>query len=153
MHLGKIVNFAGWLLPIKYKEAIAVSHQHTRTNASLFDVGHMLQTQIEGKDAGEYLESLTTADLKMLKPGGATLTVFTNDNGGILDDLIITKDDDNKFFVVSNAGRRNEDIALFEQRKVNFTIVLKKIKISSKKNRRKIFLIIRLMDCFNLVPV
>ncbi|XP_057321702.1 aminomethyltransferase, mitochondrial [Microplitis mediator] len=119
-HQGRIVDFAGWLLPVQYKEAIAVSHQHTRTQASLFDVGHMLQTIVWGKNSGEFLESLTTADLKNLKIGGATLTVFTNDNGGILDDLIITKDGDDRFYVVSNAGRRDADIDLFSQRKDEF---------------------------------
>lgn len=115
---GKIVNFSGWLLPVQYKEAIAASHQHTRMFASLFDVGHMLQTHVTGKDATEFLESLTTSDLKNLGQGSATLTVFTNRNGGILDDLIITKDREDKYFVVSNAGRRNEDTQLLLEKKV-----------------------------------
>ncbi|XP_051156046.1 aminomethyltransferase, mitochondrial [Leptopilina boulardi] len=116
-HQGKIVNFSGWLLPVQYKEAIAASHQHTRMFASLFDVGHMLQTHVTGKDATEFLESLTTSDLKNLGQGSATLTVFTNRNGGILDDLIITKDREDKYFVVSNAGRRNEDTQLLLEKK------------------------------------
>ncbi|KAH0547360.1 hypothetical protein KQX54_018879 [Cotesia glomerata] len=73
-----------------------------------------------GPKFGEFLESLTTADLKNLKPGGSTLTVFTNDQGGILDDLIITKDAEDRFYVVSNAGRRDCDINLFNQRKDEF---------------------------------
>jgi aminomethyltransferase len=105
-------------LPVQYQEAIAVSHLHTRSLASLFDVGHMLQTRVSGKDAGEFLESLTTCDLVNLNKGAATLTVFTNDEGGILDDLIITKDDVDRYFVVSNAGRRDEDIRLFLERQV-----------------------------------
>ncbi|EZA59968.1 aminomethyltransferase, mitochondrial [Ooceraea biroi] len=117
---GKIVNFAGWLLPVQYRETIAVSHLHTRSLASLFDVSHMLQTRVSGKDAGEFLESLTTCDLINLNKGAATLTVFTNDNGGILDDLIITKDDENRYFVVSNAGRRDEDVQLLLERQEDF---------------------------------
>ena len=117
--LGKIINFSGWLLPVQYQEAIAASHQHTRTFASLFDVGHMLQTQVSGKHATEFLESLTTSDLKNLNRDSAVLTVFTNENGGILDDLIITKDDDDKYFVVSNAGRRDEDSELLLQQQVD----------------------------------
>ncbi|XP_011495356.1 PREDICTED: aminomethyltransferase, mitochondrial [Ceratosolen solmsi marchali] len=109
---GKMVNFSGWLLPIQYRDSITASHQHTRTHASLFDVGHMLQSHVSGCDSGEFLESLTTADLQNLAQGGAALTVFTNKSGGILDDLIITKDRNDRFFVVSNAGRRNEDIEL-----------------------------------------
>ncbi|XP_066601358.1 aminomethyltransferase, mitochondrial isoform X2 [Prorops nasuta] len=114
---GKIVNFAGWLLPVQYKDAIAASHQHTRTFASLFDVGHMLQTRVIGKDSADFLESLTTCDLKNLGQGQATLTVFTNENGGILDDLIITKNQEDDYYVVSNAGRRDEDSKLLLQQK------------------------------------
>ncbi|XP_011701965.1 PREDICTED: aminomethyltransferase, mitochondrial [Wasmannia auropunctata] len=124
---GKIVNFAGWLLPVQYREAIAVSHLHTRSFASLFDVGHMLQTRVSGKDAGEYLESLTTCDLKNLSNGAATLTVFTNDKGGILDDLIITRDDEDRYFVVSNAGRRDEDCQLLLERLGDFKTIGKHV--------------------------
>ncbi|XP_020281380.1 aminomethyltransferase, mitochondrial [Pseudomyrmex gracilis] len=107
---AKIVNFAGWLLPVQYQDPIAISHQHTRSHSSLFDVGHMLQTSIVGSDAGEFLESLTPSDLTSLPDGTATLTIFTNDKGGILDDLIIIKDDEDRYFLVSNASRREEDI-------------------------------------------
>lgn len=119
-HHGKIVNFAGWLLPVQYREAITASHQHTRTHASLFDVGHMLQTRVTGKDSAEFLESVSTCDLQNLKSGSGTLTVFTNNNGGIQDDLIITKDANDKFFVVSNAGRRDEDSSLLLQKQEEF---------------------------------
>lgn len=70
----------------------------------------MLQTSIVGSDAGEFLESLTPSDLTSLPDGTATLTIFTNDKGGILDDLIIIKDDEDRYFLVSNASRREEDI-------------------------------------------
>ncbi|GAB1862555.1 Aminomethyltransferase [Camponotus japonicus] len=124
---GKIVNFAGWLMPVQYQDTITVSHVHTRTLTSLFDVGHMLQTRVSGKDAGEYLESLTTCDLKNLNKGAATLTIFTNDKGGILDDLIITKDDEDQYFLVSNAGRRDEDSQLLLERKKHFKEVGKNV--------------------------
>lgn len=113
------MNFSGWLLPVQYQDAIAASHQHTRTLASLFDVGHMMQTRVFGSNATDFLESLTTSDLKKLKKGCMVLTVFTNENGGILDDLIITKDDEEKYFVVSNAGRRDEDTRLLRRKQVN----------------------------------
>ncbi|XP_015509346.2 aminomethyltransferase, mitochondrial [Neodiprion lecontei] len=128
-HHGKLVDFAGWLLPLQYGEAIATSHQHTRMAASLFDVGHMLQTVVSGRHAGEFLESLTPSDLKNLPIGKAALTVFTNDQGGILDDLIITKDGEDKFFVVSNAGRRDEDSELLLKQQKIFTSHDKKVSL------------------------
>lgn len=85
-----------------------------------------MQTRVSGRDATDFLESLTTSDLKNLRNGCAVLTVFTNENGGILDDLIITKDDESTYFVVSNAGRRAEDSDLLFQRQVNFSSELKK---------------------------
>lgn len=119
IHPGKITNFSGWLLPVQYQEAIATSHLHTRRFASLFDVGHMLQTRVSGRDATQFLESLTTSDLKNLGNGCAVLAVFTDENGGILDDLIVTKDDEDKYFLVSNAGRRKEDSRLLLQQQVD----------------------------------
>lgn len=83
----------------------------------------MLQTHVSGRDSCEFIESLTTIDLKNLHQGAAGLTIFTNNKGGILDDLIVTKDAEDKYFVVSNAGRRSEDIELLLQRQVpNFSI-------------------------------
>ncbi|XP_394029.5 aminomethyltransferase, mitochondrial [Apis mellifera] len=117
---GKITNFSGWLLPVQYQEAIATSHLHTRTFASLFDVGHMLQTRVSGRDATQFLESLTTSDLKNLGNGCAVLAVFTDENGGILDDLIVTKDGEDRYFLVSNAGRRKEDSRLLLQQQEIF---------------------------------
>lgn len=62
---GKMVNFAGFQLPVQYgTEGIAASHKHTRTHCSLFDVSHMLQSQILGADRIEFFETLCTADVK-----------------------------------------------------------------------------------------
>ncbi len=111
---GKMVDFAGFALPVEYAgETIVASHRHTRRFASLFDVSHMLQTRILGKDRFRFLESLTVADLQGARDGDAVLTLFTNDDGGIEDDLIATRSDsDESVFVVSNAARRDEDLRL-----------------------------------------
>ena len=61
-HDGKIVDFAGWLMPVQYKDlSIQESHLHTRTKCSLFDVSHMMQTKVYGKDRFKYIESLINA--------------------------------------------------------------------------------------------
>lgn len=107
---GKIVNFGGYLLPVQYSDqSIVNSHLFTRKNASIFDVSHMLQTEIRGKNCVDFLESVCTADIQGLKENSGVLTVFTNENGGILDDLIVTKINDEFLYVVSNAAMKQQD--------------------------------------------
>ena len=65
--------------------------KHCRENASLFDVSHMLGSSIRGKDAIAFTESIVVGDIKSLKPGTGTLSVVTNENGGIIDDTVVTK--------------------------------------------------------------
>ncbi|KAJ1735773.1 hypothetical protein LPJ61_000370 [Coemansia biformis] len=108
---AKFAPFAGWDMPLVYDGLGALdSHMHTRQHASVFDVSHMLQTRIAGRDRHRFLEGLVVADLKELPLGGATLSLFTNANGGIEDDTIITQQD-NSLYVVSNAGCADKDLA------------------------------------------
>lgn len=112
---GKMVNFAGYLLPVQYGTiGIAASHLHTRRSASIFDVSHMLQTYVNGIDAVSCIESICTANIAGLPDNGGSLTVFTNETGGILDDLIVTRLSADRLYIVSNAGRKKEDRALME---------------------------------------
>lgn len=113
---GKLVDFAGYLLPVQYGNlSISASHLHTRQHASIFDVSHMLQTYVRGKSAVECFESICTADIKGLEYNSGTLTVFTNTNGGILDDLIVTKVSDDLLYIVSNAACRKQDMAIIQE--------------------------------------
>ncbi|KAG0216076.1 hypothetical protein BGX28_005971 [Mortierella sp. GBA30] len=108
---GKMVPFAGWSMPVQYANlGVGASHNWTRTNASVFDVSHMLATRITGKDRVKFYESLTVADIENLPVGSSTLSVFTNENGGIIDDTIICKHEDS-LYVVSNAGCADKDLA------------------------------------------
>ncbi|KAJ1549402.1 hypothetical protein HK405_004104 [Cladochytrium tenue] len=111
-HGGKMVEFAGWSMPVQYSDlGVLASHEWTRTNASLFDVGHMLQTRWTGKDRTKFLESLVVADADGLPVGSSTLSLFTNKDGGIIDDTVINKQDENGFYIVSNAGCADKDLA------------------------------------------
>ncbi|CAH1782756.1 unnamed protein product [Owenia fusiformis] len=117
---GKMVDFAGWLMPVQYKNmGIGPSTNHTRTQCSLFDVSHMLQTKIHGKDRVKFMESLTVADVAGLAENSGTLSVFTNDNGGIEDDLIINNIADH-LYVVSNAGCSDKDLANMQAQESKF---------------------------------
>ena len=108
---GKIVNFGGYLLPVQYEDlSISASHLHTRKHASIFDVSHMLQTYVRGKDAISTIERLCTADIRGLGPNSGSLTVFTNPQGHILDDLIVTKVNDELLYIVSNAAMKKQDM-------------------------------------------
>ncbi|KAG0032955.1 hypothetical protein BGZ81_009732 [Podila clonocystis] len=108
---GKMVPFAGWSMPVQYANlGVGASHVWTRQNASVFDVSHMLATRITGKDRVKFYESITVADIENLPVGSSTLSVFTNENGGIIDDTIICKHQDS-LYVVSNAGCADKDLA------------------------------------------
>jgi len=111
-----MVNFAGYSMPVEYSSlGIIPSHLHTRKNCSIFDVSHMLQTKVFGKDRFEFIESLTVADVRNLQNNTGSLTLFTNEKGGIEDDLIVTNAE-GFLYVVSNAGCREKDIKLMENK-------------------------------------
>ncbi|XP_066500322.1 aminomethyltransferase, mitochondrial [Hoplias malabaricus] len=108
---GKMVEFAGWSMPVQYRDSHISSHFHTRQHCSIFDVSHMLQTKIYGKDRVKFIESLIVGDIAELKDNQGTLSLFTNTKGGIMDDLIVTKTDQGYLYVVSNAGCADKDSA------------------------------------------
>jgi len=111
-----MVNFAGYSMPVEYSSlGIIPSHLHTRKDCSLFDVSHMLQTKVVGKDRFDFIESLTVADVHSLRTNVGSLTLFTNENGGIEDDLIVTNAE-GFLYVVSNAGCRKKDMKLMQDK-------------------------------------
>ncbi|KAG2373496.1 hypothetical protein C9374_012103 [Naegleria lovaniensis] len=119
-HEATFVPFAGYKMPVmyqlsKFKDALKREHLQCRNSAALFDVSHMGQVKITGADAQEFLEKVTPANIIQLKIGQARLTQFTNENGGILDDLMITKKGESNgnfdFYVVINAACVESDMA------------------------------------------
>ena len=111
---GKLVDFAGWSLPVQYPAGIMAEHRHCRTAAALFDVSHMAQALIRGAGAAEAFERLVPGDIAGLAEGGLRYTVFTNERGGTLDDLIAGRVAEG-LFVVANAARRAADLAHLRQ--------------------------------------
>lgn len=103
---GKMVPFAGYLMPVQYSNlSITQSHVHTRENCSIFDVSHMLQSEVRGKERFYFMEKLVTGDIGLLRPGNGTLTLFTNERGGIIDDLIVSVTDEVKFCLIMVAKK------------------------------------------------
>lgn len=106
---GKMVDFAGWEMPVNYPMGIMGEHKHCREKAALFDVSHMGQVILRGENVGEKLEALCPQAFSTLKTGKARYGFFTNSDGGIMDDLIVSNAEDH-FFVVVNAALRHQDI-------------------------------------------
>lgn len=101
---ARMEPFAGYMMPIVYKDqSIKYEHMQTRTLASVFDVSHMMQTIVRGKDRYKFIEGLTVADVEGMPVDKCTLSVFTNHSGGIIDDCIIANRRD-QLHIVSNAG-------------------------------------------------
>ncbi|KAF2304948.1 hypothetical protein GH714_000682 [Hevea brasiliensis] len=119
-HGGKMVPFAGWSMPIQYKDSIMDSTINCREHGSLFDVSHMCGLSLNGKDCIPFLEKLVIADVAGLAPGTGTLTVFTNEKGGAIDDSVITKVTDDHIYLVVNAGCRDKDLAHIEEHMKSF---------------------------------
>ncbi|OPZ77466.1 MAG: Aminomethyltransferase [Alphaproteobacteria bacterium ADurb.Bin438] len=117
---AKIASFAGYDMPINYEKGIIFEHNFTRNNAGLFDVSHMGQVVINGSDA---FMKIAQVDLKALKIGKQCYGFFTNENGGVIDDFMIAKVAEEKFFLVVNAGCKDKDFAHMEKHKVDFDII------------------------------
>jgi len=108
---AKICPFAGYDMPINYAMGVIKEHEWTRQSAGLFDVSHMGQAIVAGENAAGFFSRITPSSFRKTPTGRAKYTVLTNDKGGIIDDLIITRMDENKFFIVFNAARKEVDIA------------------------------------------
>ncbi|UWQ91353.1 glycine cleavage system aminomethyltransferase GcvT [Rhodobacteraceae bacterium M382] len=106
---GKMVDFAGWEMPVQYPMGIMGEHKHCREKAAVFDVSHMGQVILKGDNVGEKLEALCPQAYATLKEGKARYGFFTNEDGGIMDDLIVSNAGDH-YFVVVNAALRHQDI-------------------------------------------
>ncbi|MDG2381206.1 MAG: glycine cleavage system aminomethyltransferase GcvT [Pirellulaceae bacterium] len=110
-HGGKMVDFAGWSMPVQYG-SITTEHLATRQHASLFDVSHMGRLRFDGKDAAKFLDRLTTRRVSDLSPGRIRYSLMTQDDGGILDDVLVyhlQQPDQSSFYgLVVNASNRQK---------------------------------------------
>ena len=123
MALGaRLVPFAGYEMPVQFQEGIMAEHAHTRSGAGLFDVSHMGQAVVSARDhetVARALERLIPGDLVGLAPGRIRYTQLTNADGGIIDDLMVSrpadKAQDGRLVLIVNASRKEVDYAWLEQ--------------------------------------
>ena len=120
---AKIVDFAGWDMPLHYGSQLEEHHQ-VRQRAGMFDVSHMGVVDLHGQDAGKYLRQLLANNVDRLMPGKALYTCMLNENGGVIDDLIVYKVADDFYRLVINAGTREKDLAWMRQQAISFQIKL-----------------------------
>jgi aminomethyltransferase len=111
---ARMVPFAGWLMPVQYT-SIVEEHQAVRNNVGIFDISHMGQLIVDGTDAREWLNTMLTNNVGKLDAGTGQYTFLLNERGGIIDDLIIYRIGQQKFLLVVNAARTDEDFAWLEK--------------------------------------
>ncbi len=107
---ARMLPFAGWEMPIQY-EGIVAEHNAVRNSLGIFDISHMGQLWISGENAATWLNNLLTNDITDLEVGEGQYTLMLNEAGGVIDDLIVYREGDSRFFLVVNAAKRDEDLA------------------------------------------
>ena len=123
---GKLVDFSGWELPIHYGSQIE-EHEAVRSDAGMFDVSHMVVVDIVGADSKAWLQKLLANDVDKLKTVGKALySPMLNDQGGVIDDLIVylMNEDETVYRIVSNAATRDKDMAQFHKVAEGFDVTL-----------------------------
>jgi aminomethyltransferase len=114
---ARMVPFAGWEMPVQYAGVIE-EHRAVRTDAGVFDVSHMGEIEVEGPRAHELLQGLLSNDLDLIAPGQAQYTLLTNEQGGIVDDLIAYRLDPFRYLLVVNAANREVDVRWLKEREI-----------------------------------
>ncbi len=119
---ARLVPFAGWEMPVQYQGVIP-EHLAVRQDCGVFDVSHMGELEVEGPRARELLQALLSNDLDRIEPGKAQYTLLTNEEGGIVDDLIVYERDPERFLLIVNASNREADFAWIREREISGSTV------------------------------
>ncbi|MFG0283058.1 MAG: glycine cleavage system aminomethyltransferase GcvT [Phycisphaerales bacterium JB039] len=114
-HGARMVEYAGWEMPISYGSSIQAEHQQVRTSGGLFDVSHMGRVAITGRHARRLLERLCTRRISDMQPGQCRYSLVGNDRGGVRDDVLVYRKEADDFLVVVNASNRLKLLEHFEQ--------------------------------------
>ena len=107
-HGAKMVDFGGWDMPIQFNGILA-EHEAVRQRAGLFDVSHMGEIEIEGKDAKQFLQFLLSNDIEKMSNGSILYTLMCYENGGVVDDLLVHRFLENHYFLCVNASNLDKD--------------------------------------------
>lgn len=124
VELGALMSpFGGFDMPISY-EGIEAEHNAVRTNVGVFDVSHMGEVLVSGPQATDFVNYIFTGDVTSLAPGKVVYGMMLNENGGVVDDLLVYKRSDNEYFLVINAANIDKDVAWINSHKTNFDVTV-----------------------------
>lgn len=113
---ARMVDYAGWSMPVMYS-SILDEARSVRSSAGIFDISHMGRIQVTGSEAAAFLQRLTSNDISSLADGKAHYSLLTNPMGGIIDDIIVYRQNENSFLVVINAGNTAKDLSWMESQR------------------------------------
>ena len=122
-HGGRLVDFAGWEMPVQYR-SILEEHKAVRRAAGLFDVSHMGEVDVHGPDAAKFLNHLVTNDVAKLFPGRVLYSPMCYPNGGVVDDLLVYMRGAEDFFLCINAGNIDKDLAWIREQAAEFNVTI-----------------------------
>lgn len=120
---GKMVDFAGWEMPIQYSQGIVAEHLATRKQAGLFDVSHMGRFRLTGSGAPAFLRRVLTNDCERLAVGSAHYTILANETGGAIDDAFLYRPAADKYLLVVNASNKDKDWSHLQTQLADFSDV------------------------------
>lgn len=121
---ASFTDFGGWTMPLKYGSELE-EHRAVRNDVGIFDLSHMGEIEVTGPDAGAFLDYTLISSISKLKVGKAKYSMIVNEEGGILDDLISYRLEDNRFLVVPNAANTETVWLAFQARAENFDVELR----------------------------
>lgn len=119
---AKMVDFAGWEMPVNYSEGIRAEHQQVRLHSGIFDVSHMGEIETVGPQAEEFLQHILSNDVTKLEIGGAQYAVICREDGGVIDDLFTYKLAPQHYLTVTNASNHETDYQWFAQQAGGFDV-------------------------------
>lgn len=123
---GKIIDFAGWALPVQY-EGILAEHDAVRNNAGIFDVSHMGEIEVRGSQAEEFVQNLVTNDVSVMNENQVIYCFMCYQNGGIVDDLLVYKYTDDYYLLVVNAYNIEKDFQWMKENAGSYDVVIENI--------------------------
>lgn len=123
---GKVIDFAGWALPVQY-QGLTAEHEAVRTNAGIFDVSHMGEVEVKGAQATAFVQNLVTNDVAAMNENQVIYGMMCYPNGGIVDDLLVYKHTNDFYLLVINASNVEKDFQWMKDNVGNYDVELKNI--------------------------